>query len=260
MLRPQLFVLGLVALTAIGSAQAQDPDTELNAHRERVRQREAARLQEEWKGLPAAEIERRQQIESLLKSSLRRIGGKQSPELVPHHIRMQQFFHGYEQGTYASMLAPELSSTDQALLKEFARAHRAELQKAVKLYEDDWLAIAAVAEKMSALEIATAVKAATDRSDARLTTLYRNAVGRLSPAGQGRVNEFAFLNVRPQVTVEDHFVVANADPEFYKEQVVETYKMIRAGVRPAVPRSGTKSNGTAVTESTATGQLGRSPP
>lgn len=161
---------------------------------------------------------------------------------------------------YASMLAAELSSADQAMLKEFARKHREELQKANKLYEDDWLAIAADAESMSSLEIATAVKAATDRSDARLTSLYQEAIERLSPAGQGRVNEFAFLNVRPQVSIEDPFVVANGDPEFYKEQVVGTYKMIRAGVRPAAPRSRDKGGGIVATDSTSSGQLGKSPP
>lgn len=260
MLRSHLVVVSLIALAAISAAHAQDPDAELNAHRERVRQREAERLQEEWRGLPAAEIQRRQQIESLLRSSMRQIDGKQTPELVPHHIRMQQFFHGYEQGMYASMLAAELSSADQAMLKEFARKHREELQKANKIYEDDWLAIAAGAESMSSLEIATAVKAATDRSDARLTSLYQEAIGRLSPAGQGRVKEFAFINVRPQVSIEDPFVLANGDPEFYKEQVVGTYKMIRAGVRPAAPRSRDKGSGIVATDSTSNGQLGKSPP
>jgi hypothetical protein len=109
-LRSQLLLVGLIALTAMCAAHAQDPDSEMNAHRERVRQREAERLQEELKGLTPAEIQRRQQIESLLRSSMRHIDGKQTPDLVPQHIRMQHFFHGYEQGMYASMLAPELST------------------------------------------------------------------------------------------------------------------------------------------------------
>lgn len=260
MLRSHLFVLSLVGISAVGIANAQDPDAELRAHQERSRQRQAERLRDEWKGLPPAEIQRRQQIESLLQSSIRRIDGNQTPELVPYHIRMQHFFAGYQQGMFANMLAAQLSPADHVVLKEFAGRHREELQKASDVYERDWLSIAAGAQSMSSREIASAVKAATDRSDARLTSLYREVVGRLSSAGRGLVNEFAFINVRPQVSIEDPFVLATGDPEFYKDQVVKTYEMVRTGVRPAPPRSHDKSIGVVATDSTSDGQIGRSPP
>jgi hypothetical protein len=248
--RGTLGALALVIL-AIG-AQAADPDEELRKQHELARQRATAEVEQQWKGLPPAEIEKRRKLELLMQSSYQHIDGKRTPELVPYQIRMQHFFDRYDSGTFERMLAPALSAQDQAILATFSKSHTAELKKHEAAFDAEWMAIGARASSMSAQEIAGALKAATLRSESALAAVYRNAINSLSPGGRQRVLDFAFTHVRPQVTIEDPFLVANGDPEFFKDQVVKTYEMRRAGQVPEPPAGGNKASTPSAGKSSAT--------
>lgn len=265
-MRTRSMVSALAAgIVAIG-AQAADPDEELRKHQELARQRAIAEVEEQWKGLPPAEIEKRRRIQALLQSSHQHINGKQTPELVPYQVRMQHFFHRYESGMFQAMLAPQLSAADQAILAEFSQRHGDELKKQAAAYDAEWMAIGARSAIMNAQEIAGAIRSATQRSENALATIYRGVINRLSPEGRQRVNDFAFIHVRPQVSIEDPFVVANGNPEFFKDQMVQEYEMRRTGKLPQPPSANNKAStslavkeSAVTTETTGDSKLGTSP-
>jgi hypothetical protein len=204
-------------------------------------QRATAEVEKQREGLPPAEIEKRRQRELLMQSSYQDIDGKRTPELVPYQIRMQHFFARYESGQFEEMLAPQLSTEDRAILAHFSKLHSAELKKQQAAYDAEWLAIGARASSMNAQELAGALKAATLKSENAVTAMYRDAINSLSPEGRQRVLDFAFVHVRPQVAIEDPFVVANGDPEFFKDQVVKAYEMRRTGQVPPPPAVASKA-------------------
>lgn len=264
-MRTRSMVSALAAgIVAIG-AQAADPDEELRKHQELARQRANAEVKEQWKGLPPAEIEKRRRIQALLQSSHQHINGKQTPELVPYQVRMQHFFHRYESGTFQAMLASQLSAADQAILAEFSQRHGDELKKQAAAYDAEWMALGARSSNMNAQEIAGAIRSATQRSENALAAIYRGVINRLSLEGRQRVNDFAFTHVRPQVTIEDPFVVANGNPEFFKDQILQEYEMRRTGKLPQPPSVSNKPSPLAVkksvvtTETTGDSKLGSSP-
>ena len=233
---PMLISVVVIATwAAIPYSHAQDPDAEAKKYEERERAREAARLEEQWRGLPPEEIANRKRIDALLRSSQRHIDGKKTPELVPYHVRMQMFFHKYQQGLFRSVLQSQLSPEDIRVLDEYAARMSSELRKHAQSYEEQWMSIAARAKDMNASEIASAIKLATNKSEAAQAAGYRQVLRQLTPAGQKVVSDFAFANVRPQVTTEDPFVIADGDPKFYKEQIVLYYEMVQRGEQPPPP-------------------------
>lgn len=234
-MRTRSTVSALVVGIMVIGAQAADPDEELRKQQELARQRATALVEEQWKGLPPAEIEKRRKRELLMQSSYQHIDGKRTPELVPYQIRMQHFFDRYESGMFEQMLAPQLSAEDRVILAEFSKRHVAELKAQEAAYDAEWMTIGARASSMNAQEIAGAVKSATQRSENALAAVYRAVINRLSPEGRQLVVGFAFTHVRPQVSIEDPFVVANGDPEFFKDQIVKTYELRRTGGKVPEP-------------------------
>lgn len=248
----------VIAVSAIPYSHAQDPDAEAKKYEERVRAREAARLEEQWRGLSPEEIANRKRIDGLLRSSQRHINGKETPELVPYHVRMQMFFHKYQHGFFRQMLQSQLSAGDLAVLDTYAARLGSELEKHAKAYETEWMGIASRAKDMNASEIASAIKVATGKTEALQAAGYRAVLRQLTPAGQKVVSDFAFANVRPQVTTEDPFVIAEGDPKFYKEQIVLYYEMVQRGEQPPPP-PGASSPEAQAASSSSLGQIEMGP-
>src|SRR5688572_13738169 len=119
----------LAALAAVTVTHAQDSREQLKAQRAEQKARQAAVIEAQWRaeGVTEAQIARRKQIEAVLESARYDINGRETPDLVPYHVRMQTFFLGYADGHFKRMLDTELSSADKAILDAYASRHRAEL-------------------------------------------------------------------------------------------------------------------------------------
>jgi len=215
--------------------------------------------------LTPAQAHYQQQVDALVKSSIRHINGKETPDLVPYVVRMTHFFSRYAKGAFKSELDPQLSAEDVAVLTEYASQHEKQLEADHESYRAAWTEIAARAQDMSAVDIASEMSRADESVEAAQSARFRSVIGRLSPSGQAMVTAFAFERVRPQVMIEDPFVLANGDPQFYKEQIVGAYGLLRSGKStppsPAQPtKTKTKTRATTLsTESAAQGSLGMSP-
>jgi hypothetical protein len=192
-----------------------------------------AAAEQELEGLTPEQAQERQRIDALYESSTRRIDGRKDPHLVPCYIRMWEFFNGYAR--FRKELEPHLTTEDLAILDAFVQ-HRAEIMRKDEVESNDaWMAIGARAENMSAVEIADALTALTAKTEAKQAARYRAVLDQLTPTGRSAVNDLAYINIRPQVTIHDELAIARADPAFYKMQIVESYKMIKAGTFPPVP-------------------------
>jgi hypothetical protein len=215
--------------------------------------------------LTPAQAHYQQQVDTLLKSSIRHINGKETPELVPYVVRMTHFFSRYARGTFKSELDPQLSAEDVAVLTEYASRHEKQLEADHASYRTAWTEIGARAQHLSAVDIASEMSRADESVEAAQSARFRGVIGRLSPSGRATVTAFAFERVRPQVMIEDPFVLANGDPQFYKEQIVGAYGLLRSGKSllppPAqTPKTKTKTRATTLsTDSGAQGSLGMSP-
>jgi len=207
----------------------------------------------------AQEPQTREQMDALLQSSYTQINGKETPELVPNHIRMGNFFDQYKQGTrdYQIRLRSLLSKEDQAVLGEYANQHRQMVKEGDDDYTRRYMEFASHAKDMSAMEIATAINKLTADYEARKNTRYQSVLNRLSEQGKKLVNDFAFDNVRPMFSIEDETVVANAAPEFYKLQIVGIYELAIAGKIPPPPKA--KPSSPAVIDSESGTRLGSTP-
>lgn len=257
--RSLLVTVLIVGISTVPTLRAQESDEAARAHREQVQQSNQAMLETQWGPISRSELEHRRRITELLQSSRQDIDGNQTPELVPYHIRMQHFFHGYAEGIFQRMLGTQLSAADHAILREFAPRLPSELAKQAAMYDAEWMSIAARAASMDAREIAGAINAATLRAEAAQAALYRSIIDRLSARGRLAVNDFAFAVVRPQLSIEDPFVVANAEPEFFKDQIIKTYEMIRRGEQPPPLAKPAGKTGVGITDSSPTDQLGSNP-
>src|SRR5687767_12690605 len=96
MQRKTIVLAILAALATSTSVTAQDPDAEMKKHQDRVQAREEQRAAEELKKLPPDERAKALRFEAANKATSRHINGRETPELVPYHIRMQMFFESFE--------------------------------------------------------------------------------------------------------------------------------------------------------------------
>jgi hypothetical protein len=170
-------------------------------------------------------------VDALLRSSYKQINGNQHPELVPFSLRMDIFFSFWQRTEtgWQAEFQSRLSQDDFAVLDEYARAH-SEAKRADDLaHQREWMGIAANAAGMSAVQIATAIKQATDRSKAAQEARRRSVLDRLSKDAQVLIQTVAYERIRPVFTEEDPLVVARAEPEFYKAQIIGAYEAVRPG-------------------------------
>jgi hypothetical protein len=229
MQRKTIVLAILAALATSTGATAQDGDAEMKKDRDRVQAMEEQRAAEELKKLPPEERAKALRFDAASKATSRRINGREAPELVPYHVRMQMFFQSFE-ALFKRSLESELSAADLAILSEFAqRQHSIELKNSADALRKESRSISAQAEHMDAIEIASGMKAASDRAEARQVAAYRGVMRRLSPEGQKIVNDFAFAHVRPQVTTQDPMDLASLEPEIYREQIIRAFEAERAG-------------------------------
>lgn len=213
----------------------------------------------------SAEITK-QQVDEALKASTIHINGKLHPDRVPYYFRMQIFFERFGTHDYASRLAPVLSSSDLAVLTDYATQH-AQAQKAEEAeHNSAWLTVADRAESMNAGELASALKGVASESENRQAARYRTLIAKLSPNGQTIVENFAFEHVRPQVVTDDQEQLANALPEFYKVQIIGGREALRTGqipsmdgLKPVVTRRNGPASGSMRTESSSNSKLATNP-
>lgn len=181
----------------------------------------------------AAEPRNQAEVDALLQSSFTNINGRETPELIPYHVRMGAFFARF--ASYAPELQGQLSKADFDRLQQFAGSHETFRKQALDAELGAWQTIAARAEPMSAVEIATEMKQSETRSAAAATARYRGVLDGLTAEGRSIVDRFAFERVRPSLAIEDPLLVATTAPVFYKTQVLGVYKLMQAGKWPPAP-------------------------
>jgi hypothetical protein len=219
-----LATLAALATSTGATAQDGDPDAEMKKHRDRAQAREEQRLAEELAKLPPEERAKALRFDAANKAAVRKINGRETPELVPYHVRMQMFFHNFE-AHFKRSLEPELSEADLAILSKFAqRQHAIELKKSNEALHEESRSISARARHMSAIEIASGMKSASDRALARQAAIYRAVIEQLSPESRKLVNDFAFTRIRPQVSIQDPMDLASLEPEIYREQIIRAFE------------------------------------
>lgn len=229
-------LLAVLICGFVSSAYAQNPDAYLQEFKDREQARVEAREAEILQKLSPADRDKLRRLRVASAKSRRHIDGKATPELVPYQVRMQHFFHGYDQ-VFKNQLTSKLSPADLGVLAEFSARHSAELRALESTARKAWLQVEPLAKDMSAIEIAGAMKRESDRSEVQQASMYRKVIQQLSPQGQTVVNDFAFIHVRPQVTIVDPLVEAGLEPELFREQVLARSEARRAGKRvvPTLP-------------------------
>jgi hypothetical protein len=205
----------------------------------------------------AAQALSTKEIEALVQSSYTKIDGKRTPELVPYHSRMNMFFGALP--VFEADLRRNLSAEDFAILKSFSDARDVPQKEDAAFAEAGWKEIASRAEGMNALEIAGEMKRLDQRIETKAAARYRRVLSSLSPQGQQFVERYAFEKVRPSLSVYDPLVIANAAPDYYKTDIVESYKLMQEGKWP--PTSGDTQAKSKVfkTEAGESGQIQKNP-
>lgn len=179
------------------------------------------------------------EVDALLQSSYTGIDGRATPELIPYHVRMAAFFESFPD--YAPQFRSQLIKADFDQLQRYASAHGAFQKQDGDRQLREWQEVAARAEPMSAVEIATELKQSSRRIEAVAAARYRATLDALSADGRAVIDRFIADRVRPNTSIEDPLVVAMAAPVFYKTQILGTYKMMQEGKwPPAPPVSNTK--------------------
>jgi len=213
-------------------AVAQDRNAEQRAELKAYQEQQLA---EALKPLLPEDQAKLLKIRNALLTATRYIDGQETPELVPYHLRMRAFFTAFEP-VFKLQLASQLSASDLAILSEYAqRQHNAELRRSAQTFLKEEQNAKAQARHMSAIEIASALKSASDRNEARQSAVFRKVLGRLSAAGQKTVNDFAFAHVRPSFTIFDPIEAAGLAPDVFKEQIVRNYEAEKKGTVMAPP-------------------------
>jgi hypothetical protein len=160
-------------------------------------------------------------VARLERESYRHVDGRQNPELVPYGKRMRLFFEGLKAGMFQQQLSERVSPEDLAKLLTYSESDvRVDRRENREAYMKGWADLSSRAEHMNAQEIAgeaTRIDRATEERDA---ARYRSYLNDLTPAARKAVEDFAFVTIRPMFTTYDHFVMANAQPEFYKSQIL----------------------------------------
>jgi hypothetical protein len=211
-------------LTSATMATAQESEQESQARQGEFKQLQEKDLAEALKALPPEEGKKLLRHRAASEAAVRHINGKQTPDLVPYWLRMRGFFDAYER-IFKAQLAPRLSAADVAVLNEYVqKQHATDRRKSSESQSKAQRGIEAQAKNMSAIEIAIALKAATDRNQAQQGATYRAVMRQLSVDGQKIVNDFAYANIRPSFSIYDPIEAARLEPELYKEQIVRTYE------------------------------------
>jgi hypothetical protein len=127
------------------------------------------------------------------------IDGKETPDLVPYHIRMYYFFsrYGRPDHPYRRDLQKQLSLKDDGILFAHAQIDNDLKTRDMEEHHAGFMNICAAGETMTPLELATALEANTQRYAERRAARYRAVIEQLSPEGQPIVTDFAYQRIRP---------------------------------------------------------------
>lgn len=173
----------------------------------------------------------KEQIQKLYETSRIVINGRETPNLIPDHIRFDLFFSRYGRlnHPYRKILKQTLSPRDDKILLEHSQRHANIKIREEGNYETSYLAILASGQSMSPLELANAIEVNTQQLEATQTARFRAVVNRLSSQGQVIVKKFAYDRVRPSFSRESPVLTATLAPEYFKEQTLLLYEAHRSG-------------------------------
>jgi hypothetical protein len=170
-------------------------------------------------------------IDEIHRASQTPIDGAKTPDRVPYHLRMGMFFDLYPHhaGELRSLLTAEDLNILAAYAESLRRAARRSIENPNDPMQDPLMQIASRAQSMTGVQLATELQAARAREDARQAADFRRVIGSLSQNGQKTVTEFAFTKVRPKLVLNDPTVIAQAEPEWYKFQIMGAYELVLSG-------------------------------
>jgi hypothetical protein len=181
--------------------------------------------------MPAEQVVKLTAPPSFVTDSLITINGKETPHLVPFHVRMKLFFFRYERNGsgYLGDEAQNLSSADEQILSEYAQIHQAAIQGGEARYNEAYLLICATGSSLTAMQLATAIEQQTLKSQEEATQRYQSVLRRLTPKGRLAIERVTFERIRPVIVMDNPLAVAAVAPEWYKSTTLTAYEAFLSG-------------------------------
>lgn len=176
-----------------------------------------------------------EQIEEIYRSITFTIGGKDTSELVPMHIRITHFLHRYSRTpSLSESLDEALTPRDRQLLLEFAQRGRLQFEEQ---YERETRKkrlslICTHAQSMPVMELAAALDRFTQEHEEGYIRRYEALLESLSQNGQKAVADYISTNIRPTLSRSSWTALATKAPDYFRELVLADCEEARSGAQP----------------------------